>query len=121
MALQHTRAVPPARAPAAAATTAAAAAARRVLAPPQQQQQQQQVLHVQLARAACSAVLAAGLLLVPPQPGALAAPAQLADLLRDEFGFVDADNDGLVTQCVAAAPAQPAARAVCAFAIQARH
>lgn len=52
----------------------------------------------QLTKTAGTAALAVSLTLLPIGATQAAAPTQLADLLREQFGFVDANKDGLVTK-----------------------
>lgn len=65
------------------------------------QQQQQHSLVQRLGNAAAAAALGVSLCLVPmgfDAARAAAQPQQLADLLREEFGFVDSDKDGLISK-----------------------
>uniref|UniRef100_A0A383V5T2 EF-hand domain-containing protein n=1 Tax=Tetradesmus obliquus TaxID=3088 RepID=A0A383V5T2_TETOB len=68
---------------------------------PAQQQQQQHSPVQRLGNAAAAAALGVSLCLVPmgcDAARAAAQPQQLADLLREEFGFVDSDKDGLISK-----------------------
>eukprot|EP00878_Enallax_costatus_P021133 GHUV01022366.1.p1 GENE.GHUV01022366.1~~GHUV01022366.1.p1 ORF type:complete len:199 (+),score=63.38 GHUV01022366.1:90-599(+) len=70
-------------------------------APPRRETVQQapsmQLLQ-QIASSATTAALAVSLALTPMGAAQAAAPTQLADLLREQFGFVDTNKDGLVTK-----------------------
>lgn len=72
---------------------------------------QQQPLFQQLGKAAAAATLALSLAVLPMGSAVQAAqPQQLADLLREQFGFVDSNNDGIVTRCGTHKAAATAAR-----------
>jgi hypothetical protein len=65
------------------------------------QQQQQHSLAQRLGHAAAAAALGVSLCILPVgihAAHAAAQPQQLADLLREEFGFVDTDDDGLISK-----------------------
>lgn len=52
----------------------------------------------QVTSTATTAALAVSLAMLPMGAAHAAAPSQLADLLREQFGFVDSNSDGLVTK-----------------------
>ncbi|KAI8462255.1 MAG: kinase-like protein [Monoraphidium minutum] len=89
---QQLRAAAPAR------PLAVRPAAQRLQWCEQQHEQQAHAQRQQLKAALGAAALSVGLLLAPVQPAHAAAPQGLADLVRADFGFIDADQDGVISR-----------------------